>query len=122
MVAFSGEVEWSGETFTEAGLNVRPDGSHIQESQTKQEFHDNFDILVSGAASLKPQLCSFFSAIGMPVFEGYGMTETSPVIAVSCREKYGREANTVGFPLGGVDVAITKEGEIICRGHNVMMG
>lgn len=83
---------------------------------------DNFDILVSGAASLKPELCSFFSAIGMPVFEGYGMTETSPVIAVSCREKYGREANTVGFPLGGVDVAITKEGEIICRGHNVMMG
>jgi long-chain acyl-CoA synthetase len=83
---------------------------------------ENFDILVSGAASLKPQLCSFFSAIGMPVFEGYGMTETSPVIAVSCREKYGREANTVGFPLGGIDVAITKEGEIICRGHNVMMG
>lgn len=83
---------------------------------------ENFDILVSGAASLQPKLCSFFSAIGMPVFEGYGMTETSPVIAVSCREKYGREANTVGFPLGGVDVAITKEGEIICRGHNVMMG
>jgi len=83
---------------------------------------DKFDILVSGAASLKPELCSFFSAIGMPVFEGYGMTETSPVIAVSCREKYGREANTVGFPLGGVDVAINKEGEIICRGHNIMMG
>lgn len=83
---------------------------------------EGFDILVSGAASLQPQLCSFFSAVGMPVFEGYGMTETSPVIAVSCREKYGREANTVGFPLGGVDVAITKEGEIICRGHNVMLG
>jgi len=83
---------------------------------------DQFDILVSGAASLKPSLCSFFSAIGMPVFEGYGMTETSPVIAVSCREKYGRQANTVGFPLGGVDVAINKEGEIICRGHNIMMG
>lgn len=83
---------------------------------------ENFDILVSGAASLQPKLCSFFSAIGMPVFEGYGMTETSPVIAVSCREKYGREANTVGFPLGGVDVQISGEGEIICRGHNVMMG
>lgn len=83
---------------------------------------DNFDIVVSGAASLKPELCSFFSAMGMPVFEGYGMTETSPVIAVSCREKYGRQSGTVGFPLGGVDVAITKEGEVICRGHNVMMG
>ena len=83
---------------------------------------DNFDILVSGAASLKPELCAFFSAIGMPVFEGYGMTETSPVIAVSCREKYGREANTVGFPLGGVDVGITKEGERICRGPDGRMG
>jgi long-chain acyl-CoA synthetase len=83
---------------------------------------ENFDIVVSGAASLKPELCSFFSALGMPVFEGYGMTETSPVIAVSCREKYGRQSGTVGFPLGGVDVAITKEGEVICRGHNIMMG
>ena len=46
MVAFSGEVVRDGETFTEAGLNVRPDGSHIQETQTKQEFRDNFNILV----------------------------------------------------------------------------
>lgn len=83
---------------------------------------ERFDIFVSGAASLQPELCSFFSAIGMPVFEGYGMTETSPVIAVSCREKYGREANTVGFPLPGIEIAITKDGEVICRGHNVMMG
>lgn len=83
---------------------------------------EDFDIFVSGAASLQPDLCAFFSAIGMPVFEGYGMTEASPVIAVSCREKYGREARTVGFPLGGVEIAITPEGEVICRGHNVMMG
>jgi len=46
MVAFSGEVELDGETFSEAGLNVRPDGSHIQETQTKREFHDNFNILI----------------------------------------------------------------------------
>lgn len=83
---------------------------------------DAFDIFVSGAASLQPQLYAFFSAIGMPVFEGYGMTETSPVIAVSNREKYGREPGTVGFPLGGVEVRISSEGEIVCRGHNVMMG
>lgn len=83
---------------------------------------ERFDIFVSGAASLQPELYSFFSAIGMPVFEGYGMTETSPVIAVSCREKNGREARTVGFPLGGVEVAITPEGEVVCRGHNVMLG
>ena len=46
MVAFSGEVIIDNESYTEHGLNVRPDGSHIQETQTKQEFHDNFNILV----------------------------------------------------------------------------
>jgi type I restriction enzyme R subunit len=46
MVAFSGEVILDDESYTETGLNVRPDGSHIQESQTKQEFHDNFNILI----------------------------------------------------------------------------
>ncbi|MBR3639810.1 MAG: type I restriction endonuclease subunit R, partial [Clostridia bacterium] len=46
MVAFSGEVVIDDESYTESGMNVRPDGSHIQESQTKQEFHDNFNILI----------------------------------------------------------------------------
>ncbi len=46
MVAFSGEVVLDEESYTESGMNVRPDGSHIQESQTKQEFHDNFNILI----------------------------------------------------------------------------
>ena len=46
MVAFSGEVILGGESYSESGLNVRPDGSHIQETQTKQEFHDNFNILI----------------------------------------------------------------------------
>lgn len=46
MVAFSGEVVLNEESYTESGLNVRPDGSHIQETQTKQEFHDNFNILI----------------------------------------------------------------------------
>lgn len=46
MVAFSGEVTLNDETYTESGLNVRPDGSHIADTQTKQEFHDNFNILI----------------------------------------------------------------------------
>ena len=83
---------------------------------------ENFDIVVSGAASIQPNINSFFSAIKMPVFEGYGMTECSPVIAVSCRLPHGREVGTVGFALPGVEVKIADNKEIICRGHNVMMG
>ena len=91
-------------------------------SKLRSKIGGNFDIIVSGAASIQPRIASFFSAIGMPVFEGYGLTETSPVIAVSCRQKYGREVGTVGFPLNGVEVEIAENGEIICRGHNVMLG
>jgi long-chain acyl-CoA synthetase len=91
-------------------------------SKIRKTVGGNFDIVVSGAASIQPRLASFFSAIGMPIFEGYGLTETSPVLAVSCRLPHGREAGTVGFPLPGVEVKITEQGEVICRGHNVMMG
>ncbi len=83
---------------------------------------ENFDIIVSGAASITKKISGFFSAIKMPVFEGYGLTETSPVISVSARGKYGREIGAVGRPLPGVEVKIDDSGEIICRGHNVMMG
>lgn len=88
----------------------------------RQGIGGDFDILVSGSAMIKPRLVSFFSAIGMPVYEGYGMTEASPVIAVSSNVAYGREAGVVGFPLSGVEIAFTEEHELICRGHNVMMG
>lgn len=91
-------------------------------SKIRQNIGGNFDIVVSGAASIQPRLASFFSAIRMPVFEGYGLTETSPVIAVSNRMRHGREAGTVGFPLKGVEVEIADNGEVICRGHNVMLG
>ena len=82
----------------------------------------DFDILVSGSASIPPRLMSFFSAISMPAFEGYGSTETSPVIAVASRKRHGREAKIIGFPLEGVEVKIASNGEIICKGPNVMLG
>lgn len=88
----------------------------------RQSIGGNFDIIVSGAASIQPRLAALFSAIGLPIFEGYGATETSPVIAVSSRLKYGREVGTVGFALPGVEVKLSEANEILCRGHNVMMG
>ncbi|MDR1652728.1 MAG: long-chain fatty acid--CoA ligase [Prevotellaceae bacterium] len=91
-------------------------------SKWRTALGGNFDIVVSGGSAIRKQVAAFFSAIGMPVFEGYGLTETSPVIAVSRRGKYQRMAGTVGVPLPGVEVKITANNEIICRGHNLMMG
>jgi long-chain acyl-CoA synthetase len=83
---------------------------------------EHFDIVVSGAASISQKIASFFSAIKMPVYEGYGMTETSPVIAVSNNNPHGREVGSVGQALPGVEIKIAENGELCCRGHNVMMG
>ena len=83
---------------------------------------DKIDVVVSGAAAIPKKVCRFFNALGLTVFEGYGLTETSPVIAVSTRNKYGREVGYVGEPLPGIEVKLTDDNEIICRGHNVMMG
>lgn len=91
-------------------------------SKWRAAIGGNFDIVVSGGSAIQPHIASFFSAIGMPVFEGYGLSETSPVIAVSQRGKHGRKFGTVGLPLQGVEVKLADRDEIICRGHNVMLG
>ncbi|HHT52308.1 MAG TPA: long-chain fatty acid--CoA ligase [Bacteroidales bacterium] len=91
-------------------------------AKIRNNIGGNFDIVVSGAASLQPRIASFFSAIGMPIYEGYGLTETSPVIAVSNRDRDGRASGTVGMPLPGIEIKIAENGEVCCRGHNVMMG
>jgi long-chain acyl-CoA synthetase len=91
-------------------------------SKWRTAIGGNFDIVVSGGSAIQPHIASFFSAIGMPVFEGYGLSETSPVIAVHQRVKHGRQIGTVGLPLKGVEVKLTDRNEIICRGHNVMLG
>ena len=91
-------------------------------SKWRAAIGGNFDIVVSGGSAIQPHIASFFSAIGMPVFEGYGLSETSPVIAVSQRGKNGRKFGTVGPALPGVEVKLGERDEIICRGPNVMMG
>ena len=91
-------------------------------SKWREAIGGNFDIVVSGGAAIQKNQAAFFNAIGMPVFEGYGLSETSPVISVSARGKGNRVAGTVGPPLEGVEVKIADNGEVLCRGNNVMMG
>jgi long-chain acyl-CoA synthetase len=91
-------------------------------SKWRAAIGGNFDIVVSGGSAIQPHMASFFSAIGMPIFEGYGLSETSPVISVHQRKEHGRKFGTVGLALKGVDIKLAERDEIICRGHNVMLG
>jgi long-chain acyl-CoA synthetase len=77
-------------------------------------------LIVSGGSALSRELAIFFDSIGMPIMQGYGMTEASPVIAVNKPEK--NKYGTVGPPLKGLEVKISGEGEILVRGDNVMAG
>jgi long-chain acyl-CoA synthetase len=78
--------------------------------------------IVSGGAALQPRLASVYNAANIPTVEGYGMTESSPVIAVNTFEKGKRKIGTVGPPLFNVEVRISDRGEILVKGPNVMKG
>ncbi|MAZ94170.1 MAG: long-chain fatty acid--CoA ligase [Bacteroidales bacterium] len=88
----------------------------------REAFGGNMRSIVSGGAALQPRLAQIYNAAKIPVVEGYGMTESSPVIAVNTYIKGKRKIGTVGPPLENVEVEISNIGEILVKGPNVMKG
>ena len=78
--------------------------------------------MVSGSAALHPRLSRIFCASGMMVMEGYGLTETSPVVSVGMHKDNLFKIGTVGKPIDNVEVKIAEDGEILIKGPNVMQG
>jgi len=91
-------------------------------SKWKEGLGGNLELIASGSAALQPRLARVFTAAGMTLVEGYGLTETSPVISVNDMRKGKFKIGTVGKIIDGVEVKIAKDGEILCKGPNVMQG
>lgn len=96
--------------------------SKIIFSKWREALGGNVRAMVSGGAALEPRLARIFWAAGLPVLEGYGLTETSPVIAVNNFEPNSIRFGTVGPVIKGVTVKFAEDGEILVKGPNVMMG
>ncbi|WP_298147454.1 long-chain fatty acid--CoA ligase [Flavobacterium sp.] len=91
-------------------------------SKWKAGLGGNLELIVSGSAALQPRLARVFAAAQIPVMEGYGLSETSPVIAVNDQRNGGFRIGTVGRVIDNVEVKIAEDGEILCKGPNIMLG
>jgi long-chain acyl-CoA synthetase len=88
--------------------------------KVKKQFGGNLKAFVSGGGALDKEIGEFLNAIGLPTLQGYGLTETSPV--VSCNPIHKIRVETVGPPFKGNEVKIAEDGEILVKGENVMLG
>jgi long-chain acyl-CoA synthetase len=88
--------------------------------KVRARFGGRLKAFVSGGAALNPEIGTFFHALGVRVLQGYGQTESAPVIA--CNRPFDERMETVGRPLKGVEVRLGPDGEILARGENVMLG
>ena len=91
-------------------------------SKWKAALGGNVQAVASGSAALQPRLARIFHAAEIPIFEGYGLTETSPVVSVNDGKNDGLRFGTVGRLLDTVEVKIAEDGEILVKGPNVMLG
>ena len=91
-------------------------------SKWHEALGGNLELLVSGSAPLSPRLAHIFGGANIPVMEGYGLTETSPVIAVNDQRNRGWKISSVGRVLDNVTVKIAEDGEILCQGPSISSG
>ncbi len=91
-------------------------------SKWREGLGGHLELMVTGSAALQPRLTRIFAAAEIPIMEGYGLTETSPVIAVNDMRNYGFKVGAVGKIIDNVEIKIAQDGEILCKGLNVMMG
>ena len=91
-------------------------------SKWKAALGGELHTMVSGSAALHPRLARIFCASGMMIMEGYGLTETSPVVSVGMHANHHFKIGTVGKPISNVEVKIAEDGEILIKGPNVMVG
>ena len=91
-------------------------------SKWQEALGGNLKAIASGSAALQPRLARVYNAAGIPVMEGYGLTETSPVVSVNDMRENGFRIGTVGKLLADTEVKIAADGEILVKGPQVMMG
>jgi long-chain acyl-CoA synthetase len=91
-------------------------------SKWREGLGNNVRAIITGGAACQVRLIRIFTAAGITVMEGYGLTETSPVISINRYDEPGRMFGTVGPLLSNVEVKIAEDGEILCKGPNVMDG
>jgi long-chain acyl-CoA synthetase len=103
-----------------AGLVLWPLLNKLVASKIQQKLGGRLRIAVSGGAPLSAEVAKLFIGLGVPILQGYGLTETSPIISANTHEN--NIPASVGVPFPGVEIKITEHDELICRSPNVMLG
>jgi len=91
-------------------------------SKWKEALGGEVIAIVSGAAALNAKLATIFTGAGIPIIEGYGLTETSPVLTSNRMDESERKIGTIGTPIPGVEIKLADDGEILAKGPNIMIG
>ena len=105
-------------TFSEKLVNLIVEA--LVRKKIKKQFGGNLKAFISGGGALDKEVGEFLNSVGLPTLQGYGLTETSPV--VSCNPIHKIKVETVGPPFKGNQVKIAEDGEILVKGENVMLG